>query len=331
MAWKVLVTARAFWSGGLAANDLLVTAGCEVVRAPKLGPLTEAELIPQLFDCDAVIGSSDDYNQRVFEACPRLKVVSRWGVGIDSVDLSAASSAGIAVTNTPGAMTEAVADYTFGILLNAARRISEGNALMRSGGWGDFTGTLVHGKTLGLVGAGRIGQAVAKRAGGFEMRVLAFDPPLQASIGSAGLPNLEFVSLEYLLASSDFVCVHAPSLPETYRMFDAAMFAQMKKSAYFINTSRGALVNEGDLIAALETEQIAGAAIDVYAHEPLPPDDPLRSAPRCVLTPHNASFARETTVTMSHQAAENVLTLMRGERPVNLCNEAVWDAPSRRF
>ncbi|AIE86009.1 phosphoglycerate dehydrogenase [Fimbriimonas ginsengisoli] len=327
MAFKVLVTARAFWSSGEAANDLLVTAGCDVVRSATFGPLTESEVIAQLRGCDAVIASSDAYTEAVFAVHPGLKVVSRWGVGIDSVDLEAATQAGVIATNTPGAMVEAVADYTFGLLLATARRIVEGDRLMRSGGWDEMPGTLVYGKTLGLVGAGRIGQAVARRAAGFGMRVLAFDPPLQAGGGKV---EIEFVDLDELLERSDFVCLHAPSLPETKGMFDAKRFAQMKRSAYFINTARGALVDETDLLAALETGRIAGAAIDVYQQEPLPADHPLRNAPRCVLSPHNSSNALESTATMSLMAAENVLAVMQGERPQHLCNPEVWDSPKRR-
>lgn len=345
MAWKVLVTARAFWVSGQAANDLLLESGCEVVRSPQAGPLPEDELITQLRGCDAVIASSDPYTARVFAACPWLKIVSRCGVGIDSVDLKAATEAGVVATNTPGAMTEAVADYTFGLLLALCRRIVEGDTLMRSGGWGEYPGTLVYGKTLGLVGAGQIGQGVARRAEGFGMRILAYDPPLQAAVEAAksrfspagkssaglmGLPSMEFVTLEELLAQSDFVSVHAPNLPETKGLFDAARFSQMKSSAYFINTARGALVNEADLIHALESGQIAGAALDVYSQEPFPAEHPLRKAPRCVLTPHNAFNAVESTETMSRMSAENVLALINGERPESVCNPDVWNSPVLR-
>jgi len=329
MAWKVLVTARAFWSSGPEAYEQLLNAGCEVVKSDPLGPLTVEQLIPRLEGCDAVIASSDAYTPAVFAACPQLKIVSRWGVGIDSVDMAAATEAGVVGTNTPGAMTEAVADYTFGLMLSIARRIPEGEALVRSGGWGEFPGVLVYGKTIGLVGAGMIGQAVARRAAGFGMRILAFDPPRQAS-PTPDMPAMEFVTLEALYAESDFVCIHVPNLPETKGMFDAKVFAQMKPTAFLINTARGALVNEVDLLAALESGQIAGAAIDVFANEPLPVDHPLRKAPRSVLTPHNAFNAFESTQTMSQMAVDNVLTLMRGERPVGICNPDVWDSPARR-
>ena len=330
MGWRTLVTARAFWVSGQDANAALERAGCEVVRSPEAGPVPEDQLIGLLRDCDAIIGSSDPYTARLFESCPGLKIVSRCGVGIDSVDLPAATEAGVIVTNTPGAMTDAVGDYTFALILGIARRIAEGDALMRSGGWGEFPGVLVRGKTLGLVGLGQIGQAVAKRSAGFGMRVLAFDPPQAAKGAPPGLPPVEFVSLEQLLAESDFVSVHAPALPETRGLFNGERFAQMKPTAYFINTARGSLVDDAALVDALTRGRIAGAAIDVYNQEPCPPDHPLRRAPRCLLTPHNAFNAAEAAAAMSLLSAEAVIDLSQDRRPASVCNPAVWDSPALR-
>ncbi|HEV2474570.1 MAG TPA: NAD(P)-dependent oxidoreductase, partial [Chthonomonadales bacterium] len=180
MAWRVLVTARAFWVNGRPASKALQSAGCDVVQSPRAGPLSIPELIQQLRGCDAVIGSSDPYVAEVFGASPQLKVVSRCGVGIDSVDLAGATGAGVVITNTPGAMSEAVADYAIGLLLAVARKIADGHILMRSGGWGEYPGTLVWEKTLGLIGCGQIGRAVAIRAAGFRMRILVYDPALSA-------------------------------------------------------------------------------------------------------------------------------------------------------
>jgi D-3-phosphoglycerate dehydrogenase len=328
MAWKVLTSARAFWVSGQAAQAALEAAGCEVVPSPRPGPFSAEELIPMLQGCDTVIASSEPYNARVFAACPQLKLVARCGVGTDAVDMKAAAEAGVVVTNTPGAMTEAVADYTFALMLGISRRLPESDALMRSGGWDEFRGVLVYGKTLGLVGVGRIGQAVAQRAKGFAMRILAYDPILQAS--GKGDPAIEFVSLDELLAQSDYVSAHAPSTPETVQMFNADRFAKMKPTAYFINTARGALVDEAALLAALQSGTIAGAGIDVYTKEPCPPDNPLRHAPNCVLTPHNAFNALEATIEMSRQSGQSILDLMQGRLPDNICNPAVWDSPNLR-
>jgi phosphoglycerate dehydrogenase-like enzyme len=336
MGARVLVTARAFWHGGEAAEERLRAAGFEVDRAPRCGPCTAAELAPLLQDRDAVIASADAYTAALFAACPRLKAVARWGIGIDSVDLEAATAAGVVVTNTPGTVTEAVADYAFAMLLGIARRIAEGDAVMRAGGWGELPGSLVWGKTLGLVGYGQIGQAVARRAAGFAMRVLAYDP-YQATLApdapqAIGRPAAEFVALDELMALSDYVSVHAAATPETRGMFDAARLALMKPTAYFINTARGALVDEDALRAALDEGLIAGAAVDVYSAEPLPPDHPLRAAPRCVLTPHTASMAVEAVAATTDRVAANLIALWHGDRAgAAVVNPAVWDSPALRL
>lgn len=333
MAWKVLITARAYWESGTAARRLLLEAGCEEAPGPHYGPLAPDKLTEALQGCDAVIASSDVYNAPLFAACPQLKLVSRCGVGTDSVDMAAATAAGVVVTNTPGAMTDAVADYAFALLLGIARRLVESDALMRSGQWKECAGVLVCGKTLGLVGLGQIGRGVARRASGFGMRVLAYDPPLQAAglAGSPDLQHVELTDLNTLLSESDFVSVHAPAGPDTHRMFNAERFARMKRSAYFINTSRGGLVDEDALIQALEKGQIAGAAIDVYRQEPLPADSPIRRAPHTLLSGHNAFNAVEAAAAMCLAAAENVVTLARRERPVNTCNPDVWTSAALRW
>jgi D-3-phosphoglycerate dehydrogenase / 2-oxoglutarate reductase len=305
---RVLVTARAFWASGQNAAASLTDAGFTVVHSPEAGPYAAEKLAPLLTDFGAIIGSSDEYSAALFRACPHLKVVSRCGVGIDSVDLTAATTAGVIVTNTPGTMTDAVADYTFALMLSLARRIVESDAMMRSGGWGEFPGVLVCGKT--------------------------HDPRLTASGRSAlpaDLPPIEFVELDDLLAQSDFVSVHAPSLPETRHLFDERRFKQMKRTAYLTNTARGALIDEAALVRALESRTIAGAAIDVYGQEPLPADHPLRRAPRCVLTPHNAFNAAEAAEAMSTMSAQNVIALWAGQRPGTVCNPAVWQSSQLRL
>jgi phosphoglycerate dehydrogenase-like enzyme len=326
MSWHVLVTARAFWFSGDQARAALEQAGCTIAHSPNAGPVPEDELIALLSDCDAVIASSDPYTARLFRECPKLKVVSRCGVGYDSVDVNSATEAGVIVTTTPGAMTDAVADYTWGLILALARKIPAGDALMHTGGWGEYPGVLVCGKTLGLVGLGAIGRGVARRASGFDMKILAYDPAWTVvSELPPGMPPIEFTSLDEVLARSDFVSLHAPNTPETRKMFNSARFAQMKRTAYFINTARGALVDESALVEALKSATIAGAAVDVYTAEPCPPDDPLRSAPNCVLTPHNAFNAMESAEAMSNLSAENILAVMRGERPAGILNPEVLE------
>ncbi|MCC6729647.1 MAG: phosphoglycerate dehydrogenase [Chthonomonadales bacterium] len=325
MGWRVLVTARAFWDSGEAARRTLEEAGCSLFLSPRAGPVPEDELIPLLRDRQAVIASSDPYGARLFAECPELALVARCGVGLDGINLAAATDAGVLVTNTPGAMTEAVADYTFALLLAAARRVAECDAAVRAGGWGEFPGTLVFGKTLGIVGLGRIGQAVAARAGGFRMRVLGFDPA-----GPALLPGVERIPLAALLAESDFVTLHVPSTPATTGMVGAAFLAAMKPGAYLVNTARGALVDEEALLDALASGRLAGAALDVFAREPLSDDHPFRTDRRCVLSSHNAFNAREAALAMSARAAVSVVAVARGERPDDVCNPEVLASPRLR-
>jgi phosphoglycerate dehydrogenase-like enzyme len=319
-----LVTAGAFWHHGQAGEAALCEAGFEVVRSPRRGAYSVDDLIPLLDGVDAVIAAVDAYVAPVFAACPRLKIISRWGIGIDSIDLEAATAAGVVVANTPGTTTEAVADYAFCLMLAAARRVVEGEAAVRAATWPELTGPLVHGKTLGLVGYGQIGQAVARRASGFAMRVLAYDP-YQTAVSGA-----ELVGLDELLAQSDFISLHAAVTPETRGMINAAALARMKPSAYLINTGRGALIDDAALLAALREGRLAGAALDVFNREPLPADDPLREAPRCLLTPHTAYNATEAAVATSNMTAGNILAIWHGE-PAAVCNPAVLNAANLRL
>lgn len=324
--YRVLATSRAFWSHGESAIQLLSGAGCEVLKPSYFGRYSEAELSALLSDCDAVLASSEEYTTAVFAACPRLKVVSRVGVGYDAVDVRAATRAGVICTNTPGAMVEAVADFTMGLIIACARHIIELDTLVHRGSWAELSGTLVHGKTLGLVGYGGIGRAVARRASGFDMRVLAYDPYTAAESST----NVVFTGLETLLRESDFVSLHAPASHETRGLINADRLALMKPTAYLINTARGSLVDEPALIRALEQGQIAGAALDVTAVEPLPPDDPLRQAPRVILTGHNAFNAAECVRHMCVVAAKNVLDALNGRRPEFVINPEVLNSSQLR-
>ncbi|MBM3494903.1 MAG: hydroxyacid dehydrogenase [Armatimonadetes bacterium] len=326
MNWRVLGTSRAFWANAQEGIRALRDAGCEVVEPASFHKYSASELIELLRDCDASLASSESYTPEVFDACPKLKIVSRCGVGYDAVDVGAATRAGVVCTNTPGAMVDAVADFTVGLILMCARRMGELDALVHAGGWAEISGTLVYGKTLGLVGFGQIGRAVARRLAGFDMRILVHDP----FPGDDGGLTIERVSLAELLSASDFASLHAPSTPETARMFGREQFAAMRPTAYFINTSRGALVDEAAIIEALNAGEIAGAALDVTAQEPLPPDHALRSAPNLILTAHNAFNAREAASRMCNMAAYQALSLMRGEEPEATINPEVYASPALR-
>ena len=327
MPWKVLITARGVQQAGQQAQELLRSAGCELIFPPKPGPLKADALIPVLTGVDAVLASLDDYSSSVLAmpALAPLKIISRWGVGYDSIDISAATRHGIVVTYTPGVLDEAVADYTFALLLSLARRVHEAHAVMQRGEWKPAWGDDVGGKTLGIIGFGRIGKAVARRASGFNMRVLT-----HTHHPSPDTTGVEFVSLEKLLAESDFVTLHAALTPVTRGMIGETQLRQMKRTAYLINTARGAMLDDAALIRALTEGWIAGAALDVFTTEPLPAQSPLRTTPNLLLSPHQSSYARGTGERLSLAAAQAIVDLMNGKRPQNVLNPEVFGSPALR-
>ncbi|MBI4060308.1 MAG: D-glycerate dehydrogenase [Elusimicrobia bacterium] len=253
---------------------------------------------------------TDAIDPELLAAAPRLKAVSTFSVGYDHIDVPACAARGVAVTNTPGVLTESTADFTWALLMAAARRVVEGDAYMRGGkykGWDPLMllGTDVSGKTLGVIGFGRIGQAVAKRAGGFSMRVLYYDTRRAAPDAEAAL-NAAFVPLDELLRESDYVSVHTVLDEDTRHLIGDRAFGLMKKSAYLINAARGPIVDEKALVRALKAERIRGAALDVYEREPkMAPG--LASCRNAVLAPHLASATLETRVKMGVMAAEGLI------------------------
>ena len=326
MSWKVLITARVFDTVGKPALELLRQNGCEVILSNPFGPLRIAELLPRLNGADATLCSPDQYNAETLRssAAANLKIISRWGVGYDSIDVGEASRQGIAVAYTPGMLNETVADWTWALLLGISRRIPQAHAGVARAEWAPAWGHDVHGKTLGIIGCGRIGQAVAKRAAGFDMRVLGYDPyPCKD-------PNIHFVSLDELLPQSDFVSLHAALTPENRGLIGEAQLRRMKPAAYIINTARGAMINEEALARGLKEGWIAGAALDVFSTEPLPADNILRTAPNLLLAPHQAPYARETAEKVSLAAAEAIINLMQGRKPRWVVDEKVYSAPNLR-
>jgi glyoxylate reductase len=261
---------------------------------------------------------TDNVDAGVLEAAPRLRVVSTMAVGYDHIDVDSCTKRGILVTNTPGVLTETTADFAFALLLSAARRLAEGERAVREGRWSTWhpsflLGHDVGGATLGIVGLGAIGTAVARRARGFGMRVLyttrSTKQDLDRELGVVAVP------FEELLAESDFVSVHVPLTVETRHMFDDAAFARMKATAIFVNTARGAVVDETALHRALETRRIAGAAIDVTEVEPLPKHDPLLRMPNLLVTPHIASASVATRQRMARMAVDNLIEALEGRMP----------------
>jgi len=256
---------------------------------------------------------------------PELRIAANVAVGFDNIDVDACTKRGVVATNTPGVLDETTADFAWTLLLAVARRLSEGEALARSGNWKGWNldqlcGADVWGKTLGVVGFGRIGRAVARRAVGFQMKVIYTDAVRAAEDVERSL-NVEFRDMNALLAEADFISVHVPLLPETRGLFDAPKFLRMKPNAFLINTSRGPVVEEAALVAALESNKIAGAALDVYENEPF--IHPGLKRTNVVLAPHLASASIETRTKMAVMAVNNVVTLFNGKRPMNILNPDV--------
>ncbi|HXI17477.1 MAG TPA: phosphoglycerate dehydrogenase [Chloroflexota bacterium] len=294
----------------------LEQAGVEIVFPQSKAPtLTEEELLEQLPGCSVAVAMPDDYSARVIEKCaPTLKLIARSGVGYDSIDLAAARSHGVLVTTTVGANHDAVADFTLGLILDLARHITEIAQKVRGGWWGRMAGAELRGKTLGIVGTGRVGREVAARAAGFGMRLAAFDVyPNQEWARSA---NVSYFSLDELLGQSDFITLHAPSTAETRHLLNRDTLAMCKTGAYVVNTARGDLIDEAALVAALDSGQVAGAALDVFANEP-PTDEqrPIIKHPKVLPLSHCAGAAVEAQRRAAEIALGQVLQVARGERP----------------
>ena len=321
---KVLATRPLF-----AATKKILEADCQVEYWTGAEPISRAELLGRVRDKEALICLlTERVNEELLRSAPHLRIVANIAVGFDNIDLPQCTKARVVATNTPGVLDETTADFAWTLLMSVARRLVEGEQLARSGKWkgwdlDQLVGTDVWGKSVGIVGFGRIGRAMARRAAGFQMKVIYHDAmraPLDVEKGF----HAEYRDLNALLAEADFVTVHVPLLSDTRGLFDAARFSRMKPTAFFINTSRGAVVDEAALVHALETGKLAGAALDVYENEPVIHPG-LRRA-NVVLAPHMASASVETRTKMACMAAENVVVLFKGKRPPNILNPEVLSA-----
>ena len=329
MSWNILATAGTIAGIGAESADFMRKNGCKVTITEPFRAQLAAELRPLLARIQAVYAGPDEFSAELLASpeAAELRIISRWGVSFERIDVDAATAHGIVIAYTPGMLDEAVADYTFALLLGIARRIHTAHASMTSGEWAPEWGHDVHGKTLGIIGCGRIGTAVARRSAGFNLRVLACDP---ASNDAAKKLGVEFVPLDSLLGQSDFVSLHAAVTPETQGLIGEAQLNLMKPDAYLINTARGALVDEAALARALNDDGIAGAAVDAFVEEPLPKEHPFRTAKNLLLAPHQAAFSNETGREVSAACAEAIVDLMNGERPKMVLNPEVFDSPQLR-
>lgn len=300
-----------------AAPELVVTAPGQMKREQTLAAIADADAL--------ILRSATTADAELINAAAKLKVIARAGVGVDNVDLNAATAKGIVVMNTPDGNTISTAEHTLGLMLALARFIPQGHASMQAGKWDRkaFTGVELRGKTLGLVGFGRIGRAVAKRALAFEMRVVAYDPYIGADVMRDF--GVDPVDLDGLYAQADFISLHSLITDETRYMINAASIAKMKKGVRIINAARGALINDADLAEALKSGHVAGAALDVYAEEPPPADHPLIGLPNVIDTPHLAASTSDAQIVVAVDAAKLVVDALVNGVYSNVCNPAVLE------
>jgi phosphoglycerate dehydrogenase-like enzyme len=303
-------------------------AGLEILLAPKHGARSPREVAELVTDAVAAIVSTDPFDRSVFDAAPRLRVVARVGVGTDSIDLPAATAAGVVVTTTPGANQETTADHALAMILATVRRVVEHDAQVRRDEWlrgGAMTPWELHGTTVGIVGFGTIGQAVARRLSGFGTRILLADPALHGQVDGA-----DVVELDDLLAHADIVSLHAPLLDSTRGMIGQRELARLQPSAILVNTSRGGLINESALVDALVAGRLRAAALDVFADEPRV-SPALRELPNVVLTPHIAGLSDRSITRMTQQATSSVLDVLVGTpAPQVVVNAGALEHPRQR-
>ncbi|HEX8144150.1 MAG TPA: phosphoglycerate dehydrogenase [Pyrinomonadaceae bacterium] len=310
MRWRVLISAPYMLPVIEEFRPCLEDAGVELVIAQVLERLSEDELLPLVSTIDGVICGDDQFTERVMSGAPRLKVISKWGTGIDSIDARAAALLGIRVYNTPNAFTDPVADTVLGYVLCFARRLPWMDGDVRRGLWAKPESIALRECTLGVVGVGNIGKAVVQRARAFGMKVLGTDP-LPVSAPFADETGLIMTMLRELLEESDFISLHCDLNPTSFHLIGDRELSLMRSSAYLINTARGAVVDEKALVHALGERRIAGAALDVFEIEPLPPDSPLRAMKGCLLAPHNAN----SDVAARRRVHEStIVNLLRGLR-----------------
>ncbi|HEY3425375.1 MAG TPA: phosphoglycerate dehydrogenase [Negativicutes bacterium] len=309
---NVLVTARSF---ALCddAKAILESKGYSITWNPVGRPLKEQELLELIPGMDALITGTDEVSEEVIAAgLPNLKVIAKYGVGYDNIDVAAAKKQGIQVTFTPGVLTKSVAELAMGLMLCTARNTAAMDRLVRQGKWERITGTELSGKTLGIVGTGNIGKEVAKRSAAFDMDIIAYD--VWPNSAFAEKYGVRYVPLSELFEKADFISLHIPSTPETVGMINIESLQNMKNTAVLINTARGDLIIEEDLIRALQEGIIAGAGLDTFAVEPLR-DERFFNFNNVVLSPHAGSNTRETLAKMSAMAANDVVAVLTGKPP----------------
>ena len=313
---RVLVTPTSYGKTDPHLKTELESLVGEVIYNPTGKPLRSAEVARLLAGVDGYIAGLDEIDRLAIAGADRLKVIARYGVGIDNVDLTAATEKGILVTNTPGANASAVAELAVGLILSLARRIPEAVAATRAGGWPRLAAISIERKTVSLLGFGAVGKQVARRLSGFDCDILAYDPFPDQNFAMEH--NVQLVKLEEAVREADFLSLHLPLLPETRNLVNANFLSLMKKGSFLVNTARGELIDESALAAALQSGGLAGDGLDVFSPEPPNADNPLLSLPQVLVTPHCSSHTDSAMNTMGWMALNDCLAVLRGKPPLHL-------------
>jgi D-3-phosphoglycerate dehydrogenase len=322
--WRILVTDIA-WPTLEPEAEVLARIGGELILARSA---SEAELLDLVTEADAILTCWKQVSAGVVRAGQKLQVISRYGIGLDNIAVDEATRLGILVTNVPTFCLDEVSDHAMALILACARKVCHYNSRVHDGDWEIKSGKpifRVRGQTLGIIGFGRIGQTLALKAKAFGMKVLAHDPYIDTQVAKSS--GSEIVDLDRLLAQSDFVSIHTPLNETTRGMIGETRLRQMKSTAFIINTARGAILDQPALVKALEQGWIAGAALDVFVPECIPPDHPVLKLPNVIATPHVAFYSEESALDLEIRAAENVAAVLSGSRPTSIVNREVLNLP----
>jgi D-3-phosphoglycerate dehydrogenase len=310
---RVLVTSTSYGMNDPKLRTDLADAVGDVIYNPTDHPLVARELAGMVRGVDGLIAGLDEINHEVIEAADCLRVIARYGVGLDRVDLEAARRKGIVVTNTPGANATSVAELSVGLMIALVRHIPEANQRTKAGEWPRLKGTTLSGKTVGLIGLGAIGRRVAHMLSGFNCRVIGYDPAVGRDEAKA--LGVEWLERDQVVQQADFLSLHLPVVPATENMLNRDVIGRMKQGAYLINTARSELIDEDALLEALQSDKLAGAALDTFRHEPPGADHPILQLKQVIATPHTGAHTDDATNAMGRMALSDCLAVLRGEEP----------------
>lgn len=311
---RILVTPTSYGKTDPRLKTELEAQVGEVVYNPTGKPLTSVEIARLLPGIDGYIAGLDGIDANALKSADRLKVIARYGVGIDNVDLAVSREKGIVVTNTPGANSVSVAELALGLMLALARQIPEADEAVHQGKWPRYAGVSLEGKTVGILGLGAIGKQLARRLTGFDCKILAFDPIADPPF--AKVNHIVLAPLEEVIEQADFVSLHLPLLPETRGIANEAFLKRMKKGSFLINTSRGEVIDETALLEALQSGHLKGAGLDAFIVEPPDPENPLLALPQVIVTPHLGAQTDGATSNMGWLAMRDCLAVLKNEQPV---------------